>query len=174
MAVAPGGAVHAAFSVNPGEQSPSGLSYLFRDSSGSVSGNAVDSVGYDGAIAADASGGVHIAYRDVNSFGLKYAYRSPNLSAWSITPVDNGFVSSASIAVDASGVIHVAYVDHAAGTIRYARRQAGVWSTSTVATLPLAGHDWAHASLALDAKGGVHLAYLDWYDADLEYAYRCP
>jgi hypothetical protein len=112
------------------------------------------------AIAADRSGGVHIAYAAGRSLGLLYARRAGR--GWQVEPVGSpddpqpdlaGFPwqRQPAIAVDARGSVHIIYSTPAG--IRHAVRTGAVWTTERVDP---AGHGTSAIAIA---PGAIHVAY---------------
>ncbi len=119
----------------------------------------VDSVGNTGeytSVAVDASGGIHISYKDSTNLDLRYAYR-PAGGSWTTRTVDSyGDVGGfSSIAVDPLGRVHISYQSRLDGALRYAQRnEEGSWSTRTVDTARV-----VYTSLAIDGNGDIHVGY---------------
>jgi len=114
-------------------------------------------------VAADAAGGVHVAYYQSALAGnLRYAYRSPE-GRWTVRIIDReGDVGgSPSIALGADGTAHIVYDDLTEQTLRHAWGTAdGEWADDLVADT---GAAWGGA-LASDGSGRLHVVYTDGAD----------
>ncbi len=156
------------------------LVVLHRPAAGVWSNTLVDTsstvVGGHSELFLDATGALHVAYRDETNGDLRYATRPSGGTIWQIGKVDGaGDVGRhASVAVDAMGAVHVAYYDKTKGALRYASRSlGGTWKTTTVDS----GKVGEYASLALRAGPsgkllGVHVTYFDAKNQDLKHAFR--
>jgi hypothetical protein len=129
------------------------------------------------AVAADAAGRVHAAWRSVGAgASILYAERDPG-GAWS-APLDidlGGLVQGApALAIDGSGTVHVAWPDaRSGGRALYTRaRASGVWAPA-VERITSPAHGADEPSLAGDEDGALHLVWSDarhgFFDREIFY-----
>jgi hypothetical protein len=132
------------------------------------------------SLALDAANKPHIAYADVTSDTLKYAYWTGN--EWDIQVVDSaapfvydGYeygITGISLALDGSGGPHISYFGR--NEVKYAHWVSDTWEVQTLYSpwfvIPFG------TSLALDSSGNPHIAY-GYYHFDAVYdnyfALRC-
>lgn len=129
----------------------------------------IDSENYVGshtAIARDAAGRLHIAYRYDTYGSLKYAVvDGANVSIQTFFDVSPQYLS---LTVDAAGKAHIGYYDWWSGEVKYTTNASGSWVHATVAS-GLSGVVNGFTSMALDAAGHAHFSYYDatafklWY-----------
>lgn len=129
----------------------------------------------DVAIAADSTGGMHVAYdtRRAADPDLRYAYRAP-AGGWTTETVDTaGSVGiHVAIGVDAAGTLHILYYDFSSGRLKHAMRAGGVGRPWTIAyVVPAGGRIGIEVAMTIDSAGAVHASYLDDGDG-LRYAHR--
>jgi hypothetical protein len=129
-------------------------------------------VGTNSAIAVEASGRLHLSYRD--SRYLKYATRAPGSSVWEICRIHRASGRTTSIAVDASGQIYILFSYRYSGSkgfLIYARRALDqeYWWATIIAQTPLPSE---YQSIAIDRWGRLHISYIG--KGGLRYAYRDP
>jgi len=119
-----------------------------------------------GALAADASGAAHAAYRDAGTEGL--LYRTNTSGKWVSVLVEGGagVGMACAIAVDAKGKEHICYT--VGGGVRYATNAAGSWQVFSVAT----GKTLPGCGIAIDKQGHVHLCFA--VDRVMRYATNRP
>jgi hypothetical protein len=117
------------------------------------------------AVAVDAAGRVHVAWRSVGAgASIFYAVRDPG-GSWSV-PVDidvGGLVQGApALALDGNEAVHVVWPDaRSGGRALYARaRAAGAWDPS-VQRITSPAHGGDEPSLASDVDGALHLVWSD-------------
>ncbi|UJS17063.1 MAG: Ig-like domain-containing protein [Candidatus Jettenia sp.] len=124
-------------------------------------------VGYYASLAIDASGKMHISYRDRINHTIKYATNASG--SWKIATVDNsGDVGLyTSIAIDTFGNAHVSYYDLDNSDLKYATNASGSWITYPIDGTGDVGQ---YTSLAVDTFNKVHISYYDDTNGDLKYA----
>jgi hypothetical protein len=115
------------------------------------------------SMAIDSNGGIHISYQATDGlYGLKYAYRAGNSSAWVISSIDTtGTVwQYSSLAVDSkNNRVHIVYGNEDNGSLKYATNTIGEsdnWVTETIEN-DISGQ--VHSSIAVDADGRCYIAY---------------
>ncbi len=123
-------------------------------------------VGYYASLAIDASGKVHISYRDRINHTIKYATNASG--SWKIATVDSsGDVGLyTSIAIDTFGNAHVSYYDLDNGDLKYATNASGLWMAYPIDSTGDVGQ---YTSLAVDTFNKVHISYYDNTNGDLKY-----
>lgn len=122
------------------------------------------------AIGIDASGGVHVVFREGED--ARYARRAAD-GAWSTETIEadvgESDLTGGSEAVALyGGEVHAAYVDYLDGALRYAHRDLeGAWTSETIA-----GASGPAYSFVADGEGGVHM--LHGTASGSSYAYLAP
>jgi len=131
----------------------------------------VASCDYSGiSLAIDRADAPHIAYKDLSSYGVRYASHSGG--AWTVEVVDSGWTAGyygLAIVADDSGRPCIAYASSNYSTwaaLDYARRDGTTWHRARV-DWPAVGED---PSLAVGPDGALHVAYYDMGLRDLKYA----
>ena len=140
--------------------------------------------GWDGRIAIDPAGDVHIVSIDPSQFGsssgVEWAVRRNGV--WAVEEIGSGRIPyefGVALAVDDDGRLHVAYHDgerdlNMSGTgadLLYAVLEAGAWKIEAVHT---DGDIGKFPSIALDSSGRPHITYLERTGeetATIRYAY---
>jgi len=117
--------------------------------------------GQRSALRIDPQGGIHVAYFDGTSGGVKYAVRTR--SNWTIETVDLATAGDgADLALDIAedGTPHLAYYSTSGGirVLRYSVRSSGSWAVTEPFDSPEDGG--RYVSLVLDAYANPHMAYL--------------
>lgn len=111
------------------------------------------------SMAMDASGGLHIAYRDATSRKLRYAYK-PMGGEWATELVGEGLSIGVpiSLALDSDGALHIAYSDYLTSRLKHAYREnpGADW---TIESVDEDGYTRFQVSMVIDPAGGVHIAY---------------
>lgn len=125
-------------------------------------------------VAFDASGGLHVAYRDQDAQDLWYSHRDAS-GEWTHEHVVGGEprVNMPTLALDRGSPV-VAYTEQAAGEVRFVRRDArGAWVDERVEAGASAspGH---RTAIAADRLGGLHFVYHSPASSRLRYARRAP
>ena len=107
------------------------------------------------AIAADASGELHVCWAGVAGTGISYLRVGPGRTP---ETVDADGQSQCSLAVDTNGVVHVAYTSR--GGLRHAKREADAWTSATVDAQGLpGGRRFDGPAIALSPTGVPRIAY---------------
>jgi hypothetical protein len=119
------------------------------------------------AIAASASGQVHIGYYDHSTRNLKYARK--NAGVWVTETVDAqaDVGLHTAIALDAIGDPHLAYYDVVNGDLRHATRSGGGWVAESLDSSDDVG---TAVDMIRDAVGHLHVSYADETRHALKYA----
>ena len=132
--------------------------------------------GWDGSIAMDAQGGVHVLAFDPVQFGgvngVEYYRRDAN-GVWSVEPIGSGpnpYEFGTDLVLDDQGRPHVVYHDGtetltsgSGADLKYAAMSDGGWEIQTVDSV---GDVGKFASLALDSEQRPHIAYFQWDTRD--------
>ncbi len=122
------------------------------------------------SIDVDSTGGVHIAYLDVNGGNDQLRYAHGTEQGWTFEIVDQGQTGwHCSLQLDADGVPHVTHYAFADGDLRYSVRQPGGWTTEVIDADGAVGRK---SSLRFDSAGQPHVSYHDTSEDDLKYAHR--
>lgn len=139
-----------------------------------VDGNVYDAavdVGQFTSIAADAQGGLHIAYWDVANAVLKYATLPPGEGQpWQISTVADltAVCEDASLKLDAAGNVHIGYCDGA--QVWVATKNGTDWTITPVAALSGADSR-AKVSLEFDGSNLLHVAFFDPVARQIKYTF---
>lgn len=133
-------------------------------------------VGQYTSLAIDSAGGHHVAFYELKTFDLKYAYRAPGASTWAAPELVDAIGNvgiAVSIAVDSDANVHLAYRDATNQRLKYATRAAltGQWTASVIDATNNTGEE---PSIAVDANDAVHVAYRRNTNKRLMYAYLAP
>ncbi len=150
--------------------------YISIRATGSWSSSSVD--GYGGrythdergiSLAIDSADGLHVAYYDIGSRSLEYAYMGLGGSMWTTTNVHdqgNEYVgTSVSIAVDGDDRPYIAYHDRNSWDLEYARYDGDSWF---VETLDGSGYNVGRfPNIAIDQSGNINIAYENFSNYDL-------
>ncbi len=178
LALGPGGDVHVLARGNVA--SGGSRLYVWSRTPGASTwtlgpvGQNVDSQQFEGAMALDASGQVHVAHTRPGSSGgydLCFAVRGAN--GWKQEVVLAGSdersatLPSMWIGPGVNPLVYIAFYDSNQRDLMLARRTSGTWS---VTALDTEGDVGKHASLGVDAAGAVWIAYLDTTQQDLKVA----
>ena len=133
-----------------------GVLNVYRYDQGQV---AVDPVAQGGSwpdLAVDASGVLHILYRDLAIAGLFYGRRDEN--GWTITLISKN-ARAGHLAVAPDGVAHVLFASADAKQLIYATNASGSFAQTVLRPLET-GKRVVAADFALDSAGRPHVAYV--------------
>ena len=153
----------------------SGLNYAYRSTAGAWTTASIDptpSAGDSVALAVDADGGIHIAYRSILPWESRYAY-SAHGDAWTWEAVESsaGATGHVAIALDETvrpRVVHLLTVGD-----RHAWKPLG--STGwTVENLESAADSRGASSIAVTSDGAVHAVYCESMEHRLRHAWLQP
>jgi len=133
----------------------------------------IDDLGDVGRYAAIGTfyGKTHVAYYDLTSQDLKYAF-SDDDKTWKTEVVDaNGDVGEyASIAVDLKGIPHISYYDATNHDLKYAVKSGSTWKIDIVD----AGFAGTYSAIAVDSSHVAYISYLSTAGYNLKCAYGKP
>jgi hypothetical protein len=123
------------------------------------------------SIAVNSSGYPCIAYQDVGSGHLKYAYKTA--SGWVKEIVDSSSTTGLyiSLCLDSLGYPRIAYKDLSNQCLKYAWKDNSGWHTEVVDN---GGRVGDYCSLALTSSGEPYIVYMDWDNLTLKLAYPSP
>jgi hypothetical protein len=142
--------------------------------SGSWTGTTVDNAASFCSVNVDATGQVHVGYRESQNQHLKHAF-STNESTFMVENVDTGGSPGWYAAMDVSpaGVIHLVYfTDQSELRHAYADSSGGTWTRQVIDAVAYSVGA-SSASISLDAAGVPHVAYRDYASpSQLKYATR--
>ncbi len=120
--------------------------------------------GFEPAIVSNATGDVHIAYRDSTNGDLRYAGRVND--EWTTETVDDAGDTGydPSIGLDSSGVVHIAYRNATDGDLLHASGNAGAWELEAI---DADGDTGWFSAMAIDADDAILVAYRSLTDRAL-------
>jgi hypothetical protein len=128
------------------------------------------------SLALDAQGQPFIAYSNIYTGDLDYAYRNGDQWQYGIADsqrLSDSYVGTAnSVVLDSKGNPHITYLKSKDLAVKYAWRKNGVWKTEVVDHLSAPWSFVDRFSLALDNLGDPHIAYWDPGTGMLKYASR--
>lgn len=156
------------------------MMYMYKEPSGAwsvpVAVDVEGDVGAQGSIAVDAAGGIHMAYSNMDTQELKYAYKSAGAGSWANTTVAQDSNGEITVAVDKSSKnagVFIAYFNNSQNSMMLASNPSigGLtgWQTEVVDDYVF-GSVGIHSSMAIDGDGGLHLVYYSSNNSSLKYA----
>lgn len=116
-------------------------------------------------MAVDSNGHLHLAYANVASGEMRYAFW--NGESWSLETIEGRpqtqqYVGlTCGIAIDKADRPHVVYLNATTLQIKYAVRIDGHWTHQVVDAIGGATEDFDRSSIAFDEQGRVYLGYYD-------------
>lgn len=127
-------------------------------------------VGEWSSIGLDGQGGVHIAYYDLGTHDLKYAYRQ---RGGSFSTQRVGYAGNlglwAAVAADRDGTVHIVYEEPTATALVHVFGPAG--GTLVPETVESEGATGRYPGIGIDSAGGVHVVYRK-DTRELRYGYK--
>ncbi|MGE3632865.1 MAG: hypothetical protein AB7P00_23415, partial [Sandaracinaceae bacterium] len=148
---------------------------------GDVGGWAQQEIGdhVDGgnAIAADRTGGVHVAYFTSAPERLRYLSRSRD-GDWSLEPVTGASNArwNMDLVVDPYARVHLLFDSDTPELYHALRSASGAWTIDLVASTGFSLSFLGGATMAVDARGDLHVSHYDERSRELRHVERrvCP
>lgn len=157
---------------------PTGLRLAYKSGGSWVTklvdddGSIVDEDGNRAALAIDGSGRLHVAYHDLSSNSLVYAWRdigdeNGNWVYETVYTTEDGTGWVPDITLDPLGNPHISFVTCDDSSLNYAYKEDGTWHIESVGDSADYG-----TCIALDSAGNPHIAYISSEGVKIKYATR--